>query len=338
VLLTVFVPSATAGPDVVDNPVVFTVINRNTSKVPCQSDGKTYRVRGRMVAPAQIANDGRQRAVTVYVHGSGGGQYWHFQAVPGYDYVTELARLGHASISLDNLGYGQSDIPDGNAVCVGSQADVLHQVVDDLRAGTYDDGDADRAAPAFTKVAIVGHSLGGDLAETVASSFHDVDALVVAEWAGEGYPALLAQPATRFGITCATGGEPKRPGAAGGYAFIFNSADFHSAFLFNTDPAVIDARAGAYERDFCGLGPSAAQNIIINHALVATINVPVLLAYGDPGAGFAPGTPEEEKAQYLASPDVRVAVIADCGHELMNCRAAPAFRAAMDQWLTARGF
>src|SRR5205823_12215377 len=103
---------------IVDKAATFTVANTNTSQVPCQSDGRSYRVRGRLVAPSRLAADGHQQAITVYVHGSGGGQYWHFQAVPGYDYVTELARLGHASLSLDSLGYGQSDIPDGNAVCL----------------------------------------------------------------------------------------------------------------------------------------------------------------------------------------------------------------------------
>ena len=149
---------------------------------------------------------------------------------------------------------------------------------------------------------------------------------------------FLARPAARLASKCAQGGEAKRPGAAGGYAFTFNSADFHSGFLYNTEPAVIDARAQAYERDACGLVSSLGTLLALDHVFVATISVPALIAFGDPGAGWAPGTADAEQAHYLSSPDARISITPSCGHELMNCRMAPAFRATMDHWLSARGF
>src|SRR5205085_9623930 len=92
-----------------DRPAIFAVRNIDAYGGPCKADNAAYRVAGRLLMPAGPA----PKSVTVYVHGSGGGQYWHQQALPGYDYVTEMARLGHASLSLNNLGYGASDIPPG---------------------------------------------------------------------------------------------------------------------------------------------------------------------------------------------------------------------------------
>ena len=49
-----------------------------------------------------------------------------------------MARAGHASVTVDRLGYGASDKPpDGKSVCIGSQADVAHQIVGQLKAGSY---------------------------------------------------------------------------------------------------------------------------------------------------------------------------------------------------------
>jgi len=38
---------------------------------------------------------------------------------------------------IDRLGYGSSSIPPGAATCIGSQATILHEIVQDLRSGSY---------------------------------------------------------------------------------------------------------------------------------------------------------------------------------------------------------
>jgi len=322
----------------VDRPVTFSVVNQNTSLIPCQSDGLPYQLRGHLVSPTALT-DTRHAAISLFVQGSGGGQYFHFQAVPGYDTLTEMARRGHVALVVDNLGYHDSDIPDGNAVCTGSQVDMLHQVVEQLRAGTYDDGDGDGRGPAFDRVAMLGHSFGGVYIESEAASFHDIDALVSVDWAGEGYPLIEAGPSLKdFGVRCATGGEPKWDDhGAGGYGLVFTADDFHAFLSYNVAPEVQDAVIRMYERDYCGVGPSI-HAIADNHLLNATIDVAVLLTFGDPGLNWAPGTAAAERSQFASSPDVRVAIVPDCGHMIYLCRNRATFLQIIDDWLSRRGF
>src|SRR5207302_9615935 len=81
------------------------------------------------------------------------------QAVPSYDYAHELARLGHDSVAIDRLGYLPSARPDGNDICLGSQADIAHQIVHALRQGEYVMAGA--APTSFARVTLAGHSVGG---------------------------------------------------------------------------------------------------------------------------------------------------------------------------------
>jgi pimeloyl-ACP methyl ester carboxylesterase len=84
---------------------------------------------------------GSAHAITVYLHHIGWGRYyWHFKAVPGYDYVTEMARKGHVSLVYDQLGYGASAKPPGSQSCYGSEADTLSQITSQLRSGGYTAG------------------------------------------------------------------------------------------------------------------------------------------------------------------------------------------------------
>ena len=50
--------------------------------------------------------------------------------------IDRMARLGHVSVSIDRLGYDDSGHPQGHLTCIGSSADVTHQLVQHLRAGT----------------------------------------------------------------------------------------------------------------------------------------------------------------------------------------------------------
>jgi hypothetical protein len=75
--------------------------------------------------------------VTLYLHVLGLGEFfWRFQDVPGYDYAAALARAGQSSVVIDRLGYDSSDKPPGKDICLGSQADIAHQMVTALRGAT----------------------------------------------------------------------------------------------------------------------------------------------------------------------------------------------------------
>src|ERR671930_741697 len=121
--------TADASPrDIVDVPVSFQVQNTNTSQDPCPSDGKSYVVRGDLTGPRAAIEGPAPRAATLYYEGFDTGEWmWRFRLVPGYDYAAQMAKLGHASVTVDQLGYGANDHPPGNDNCVGAKAEIAHQ-------------------------------------------------------------------------------------------------------------------------------------------------------------------------------------------------------------------
>jgi pimeloyl-ACP methyl ester carboxylesterase len=261
-------------------------------------------------------------------------------ALPGYDWAYDEALAGHAAVTYDQLGYGRSDTPDGMKVCVGSQADVAHQLVDDLRAATYEV--AGGRPVSFQRVALAGLSLGGLIAPVEAYSFRDVDALVGMGAAfDQGIaPAFLAPLATKpdgMVLGCAGGGQPKRTGAPSGYVYYFTEPLIRSLF-YNADPAVVQAVLVAEEREACGLGQSILPTIAVDHLRLATITVPVLLMFGDHDAPFPPPAGANEKALYTGSHDVTYDLLAATGHAIPGERTAPTARALLSEWLHGHGF
>lgn len=330
-------PVAVAG--IVDVPVSFQVKNVNRSKVPCDPDGRDYRVVGSLVAPSSALANHPIPAATVYIHGSGGSAFWHFQRVAGYDYAAELAKAGHVSLALDLLGYGSSGLPDGNETCYGSDADVVSQVIAQLKAGSYDAGN--RRPLSVGRVALAGHSGGGARAKVEAYSFPgNIDALVVIGTADGASPLPSFTPiAARFEERCAGVGEAKyddRPSPLG-YAYIFDFPQEAPLVFYNDDALVRSAYLPLWERDPCTFFDSEGRAHLVALALVPTISVPVLLVYGDHDI-FSPQDAAQERDRYTGSSDVSLAIVSDAGHMLTLQRNAAVFRKVMSDWLSARGF
>lgn len=326
--------------DIVDMPVSFQVQNLDRSRAMtaiCTPDGRTHQLKGHLVGTWSSLAGPAPRAVTLYIHGGVTGEpIWRFKAVPGYDYAFEEARAGHTSVTVDQLGSGSSDIPDGQAVCVGSQADIAHQVIGALRSGGYMSTAAH--SPTFQRVALAGHSLGGLIAQIEAYSFQDVDALVIMDSALElGFSTWGATQLIDPVRVCATGGEPKQPGGPPGYAYVFKGTE---ADLLgpNADPAVVAAVEQAHERDACGAVTSVGGGIAADHVYLRTITIPVLVVFGDQDKAFRPGTGEREARQYTGSRDVTYVAIRNAGHPPMLSRSALVFRAKVSSWLARHGF
>jgi pimeloyl-ACP methyl ester carboxylesterase len=331
-----------AASDILDLPVVFDVVNTNTSRVPCSTDAAPYQIRGHLVAPAEVL-EGSSRAVTLYLHGGASGEWWwRFRAVAGYDYATEMAKLGHASVVIDRLGFDESDHPNGFMTCNGGEADVYAQVLRQLRSGDYVAGNT--LGPVFERTAVAGHSEGGWLSQILAYSYPDVlDAVVVMGW--------LDAPATSTAFTlnhgpdvasevlptCLRGGEPSEHGQPG-YTDVTASPEVLVENVFyNVDPAVVTAVKPLFNRDPCGVLLSAPQMLLADNLFIATISVPVLLVFGDHDL-FSVEDGYVHSKRFLSSPDVTLKVIEDTGHGLMLERKAADLRARVSSWLTAHGF
>jgi pimeloyl-ACP methyl ester carboxylesterase len=316
--------------EVIDLPVSFTVENVNRSFVPCLTDGATYTLSGHIVGPASALRDGA--AGTLYLHGAAVPEATWRMPVAGYDYGLEQASRGHVSVTVDRLSYGASPTPNGLATCFGGQADIAHQIVAQLRDGSY----GSTSSPIrFARVALAGHSAGQLIAEIAAYSFGDVDALVVGGWGDPGPTLEDSVVLIPTFETCLMGGEPKRAGEPSGYAFTFEGR-VPELLFHDADGAVVDAYVARHERDACDA--SLAWASPINALLVSRIHVPVLLFYGLNDTLWPPGTGERQRGFFIGSRDVTLFELPETGHMMMLERTAPVLRAALSEWLHERGF
>ncbi|WP_235018160.1 alpha/beta fold hydrolase [Thermomonospora echinospora] len=114
------------------------------------------------------------KAVIVALHGAGmSAGYFHSQADPAASLLSLAAARGYAALALDRPGYGVSvtELPDG--LELDEQAGRIRHALTDYR-GRH---------PAGAGFFIVGHSLGGKLALTVAAGWSG-DALLGVDVSG----------------------------------------------------------------------------------------------------------------------------------------------------------
>src|SRR3954469_1280288 len=299
VLLAALAPATARGSSpIADVPVAFRVLNTNTSQVPCQSDGAGYVVRGHLTGPRSAIEDPAVHAVTLYYEGFESGEWnWRFRRVPGYDYATELAKLGQVSVTIDQVGYGASGHPLGFLTCFGAQADIAHQIIGQLR---------DRG---FEKVVFAGHDIGGGIAEIEAYSYHDVDALMVFTRQVQGQTPYLLRTVADANARCAAGGEPAYDGGPGGYVYFPHLQDW-PLLLPNSEPAVLAGAVASRLRNPCGLVSGAPPAVFFNGAPsetgrgLSTIDVPVLLVLGARDPVFTREGFEQQRGHFSGSPDV----------------------------------
>jgi hypothetical protein len=98
-----------AGNGIAEVPVALSVVNTNTSGAPCHparpADGKAYTVRGHLMGPRSALAAQSSSPVTLYLFGYEAGEWnWNLKDVAGYDHASEMARLGHVSLTIDELG------------------------------------------------------------------------------------------------------------------------------------------------------------------------------------------------------------------------------------------
>jgi alpha-beta hydrolase superfamily lysophospholipase len=321
--------------NVVELPVSFRVANTNTSKLACPSDGRTYTVYGHITGPQSVLSGPAPRPITVYLTGLETSEWnWRFTAVPGYNWPAELAKLGQASLTIDMLAYGASGHPIGTDACYGSQADVAHQIIDQLRHGLYH---VDSGAPiVFDWVALAGHDVGGAMAQIEAYSYDDIDALLVITWSDQGWTPFIIDRSTRAAAFCTQGGEPAYPGGPASYFYMERANEWEPDLFYDADRAVIDASLRLRDRNPCGYESSVLPAIAADQAFLGEIQVPVLLAIGAEDPVWTQDGWALQRTHYTGSGDVTAVSMPGTGHFEMLERTAPQFRAIVARWLIRR--
>ena len=328
------------GSQTVQREVSFEVQNVNRSKIPCEADGQTYTVRGSITGPREALED--PQAVTLFLHGLSYGEFFgNFDEQPGYNFAEKQAAAGHVTVTVDRLGYDSSDKPDGTGICFGSRADVAHQIVTQLRSGDYQADDA-AGGPAFEKVVLAGHSVGGIIAQAEAYSFGDIDGLMVLSYSDTDVsPAAMMALQTAVAECEAGGGPVEGDSGPGGYVY-FGAATpemFIMAHFFtdNADPTVVQTTASMRNRDPCGDITSYMAAVDTNLANIDQIDVPVLVATGGEDAIYP--VPADKQASLLTgSDDVTAVTIPATGHAVTLHRTADEFQAEVSQWLVDHDF
>lgn len=323
------VAAVTSGVD--SRTVSFRVRNVNRSAFPCATDGKTYTVRGHLVGPAGALSGDSAPSATVFLHGLNFGEFlWDYTAVPGYDVASELARRGQTSVVVDRLGYGASDKPDGNQICVGSRADIAHQMVQQLKSGDYTLGGGSPVS--FEKVALAGHSYSGQIVELAARSFDDIDAVAVISYTDQGSSALAASSSAYTARVCAAGGMPVQPGGPAHYAPYGDPAGAEAAIFYRPDPAVAADVLGLLTMNPCADMLPFTKAAAANLAALADIEVPVLVVTGGSDALFPTSAGDRQAALLTGSSDVDRLVVPRAGHAITLEPTSDAFVDGIADW------
>jgi pimeloyl-ACP methyl ester carboxylesterase len=265
--------------------------------------------------------------VTLYLFGYEAGEWNWDLKVAGYDYAAEMARSGQVSLTVDQLGYGASGHPNGNDMCMGSQADIAHQIVSQLRNGRYTMGG--RPAIAFRSVTLAGHDVGGQIAEIEAYSYKDIDGLILVTWADQGQTPWIIQRSSQAGLDWC----PQTPS---GYVHFISEQEFRDLLFFDAERRVVDASNRLRNPNPCGMIGSAGPSVAFDKIRTSEVRVPVLIVFGaDDTLVWTRQGQEQQQNNFTGTNDKTTAFVPDAGHFPMLEKTAPAFRSVVSRWLTS---
>ncbi|MES1241505.1 MAG: alpha/beta fold hydrolase [Acidobacteriota bacterium] len=295
------------------------------------ADATVYSVFGVLCSRGSV----HHKTIQVALHGSTYSHlYWDWPLQPEtYSYVRRATSAGYAVLNLDRIGIGRSDRPPAADVTIGSNAYVVHQIVQALRGG-------DLVVPSFgriraERVALVGHSLGSLIAIQEAATWSDVDGVALTGLSHTVTPALgevLLYPANldpRFaGQGVPDGYLTTVPGTRG----VFYSLPSADPLVLALDEATKETATGAeLDTAFPAL------------ALSVGIHVPALVEVGDLDRAFCAdpscsvsGSLGIEAGLFPADACVETAAIAGAGHDLNLHVQAPAAYDVLLDWLDRR--
>jgi pimeloyl-ACP methyl ester carboxylesterase len=220
-------------------------------------------------------------------------------------------------------------LANGRDTCIGAQADMAHQVVQQLKAGAYTREDGG-APVAFTKLALAGHSAGSEIAEVEAYSFGDIDALIVMSWEDQLPSVLATRTLAASNLACGL--------SASGYAdFGRTDEDFIREMFHSATPAVQVAATGMRVADPCGDLTSVILGLTVNEVGVGLIQIPVLQICGADDALFPAADCKLQKLRYFGSTDKTLLTETDTGHAVTLETSAPSLGQKVADWLQSRG-
>jgi pimeloyl-ACP methyl ester carboxylesterase len=288
---------------------------------------------GTLCVPAR----GPAGTVMVLVPGATYNQaYWNFPFQPQtYNFRQAMNRAGYATLVVDRLGTGDSSRPLSALLTSSGQAAAVHAAIQALRAGRF-------GGISFTRVIVGGHSLGSAIAILEASTYHDVDGVLLT---GYGHHVNLLAVAGLFLSFYPAALDPQLQ--AGGYDPGYlttrpgtRAADYYSpattdAGVVAADEATKDVWSALTEAPD-GLGFSVVVS------LTGLIEVPVLVANGGAddslcselthNCASADAFRAQEAPHFSPLACLSTFLLRGSGHSLNLATDAPDYQRAVTAW------
>jgi pimeloyl-ACP methyl ester carboxylesterase len=234
------------------------------------------------------------------------GRYFDVPIAPTGSFVDVATRFGHPTLSFDRPGYGESSALPSDQNTFERHAELLAAAIGELADGR--------------DVVLVGHSIGGMIALTIAAM-------------GDAAP-LIGVSATGMGATIPPGGLSEQLAAAAtgsGQEVIALPPEQCDPVMFGPpdtwDPGVLDAAHASY-------APAPAVELVAASrwaadklaALAPNVRVPIhnVLAEHDSLWDASPESVERFSALFTAAPFVDASLMRAVGHSIDHHKAGPA--------------
>jgi pimeloyl-ACP methyl ester carboxylesterase len=287
--------------------------------------------------------------VVVLVHGhSVTRSVW--DASPDFSVARNLARAGYLVIAYNRLGYVNSpyERPRGAGYTLtwSSQRAMLHEVVNQVKAGSYTFGAMDSCSASGAvvglrspTVVVIGLSAGGAIVSGYPGTYHDVAAAIQVGWSNQGLaPEALLYVGQTLGPEYVKGND---------YATLFPTEEGCGKALVYP-PSVHPEFDGVCRRNRAvGVAAPAGELAGFLRAHVENLeaikqvgpDIPILLAFQDPDF-FFPSHKNAEELNYWQGNcgcDVEAWTQAETGHGFWMHTTMPAFTSKIIDWLGSKG-
>ncbi|RSM79976.1 alpha/beta hydrolase [Kibdelosporangium aridum] len=284
---------------------------------------------GRLCVPTGGAN-------TVQVLIPGGtynSSYWDIAYSPETrSYRRAMNKAGYATVALDRLGTGRSSTPLSVLLTTITEADVVHQVIQQLRSGAR--------GPQFSKVILAGHSFGSGMAIIEAATFHDVDAVLIT---GLAHRINLGGTIPVFAATLPAILDPKFAGSGHDPAYLTTLPNTRYDIFHKPGPKVDAAVAFDESTKDTSVHTQAIDlfslGIILPYSRL--IDKPVMIALGQDTVFCGPlatdcssaaGIKRTESLYYSAAADLHTFALQGYGHAINYAPNATEYHNAVREW------
>lgn len=287
-------------------------------------------VHGQLCLPASTPN-----TVQLLVHGGTYNRYYWDIPYGNYSYQRDMAANGVATFAIDALGSGGSTQPLSELITGTTEAATAHQVVQALRSGTV-------GGIRFGRVVIVGHSMGSGITVLEATTYHDVDGVVLTGMTHSmDLVALSAifvdgvRPALLDPVLSQRDSDPGYVTTMPGTRQVFHDPGLFEPGVLAADEATKDQVAATVVPDLLTLA--------FESPISRTINVPALIANGASDKLFcaftcaSADTLRAAESPYFTAP-LEVHLTPDAGHAVALSTNAADHRQAIRAWMDEHKF